>query len=132
MDHSGVFSMKKCFWCVKFFLGRKFFFLPTDPKFFQNVIWNDNIFLSRLRKNMVYWSRMALLESLWFFNVSSKNKNYYNKASVYSLTGRILIYHVNVISTQAQLLLSVSQNILNKMLCNHGVRFHILQKLDPF
>ena len=31
----------------EFFSGKKIFSLPTDPQKFQNVIWNDNIFLSR-------------------------------------------------------------------------------------
>ncbi len=35
-------------WCVKFFLERKYFPLPTDPKKYWNVSGNDNIFLSRL------------------------------------------------------------------------------------
>ncbi len=38
----------KMFMTCNFFLGRNFFSLPTDPKNFQNVIWNDNIFLSCL------------------------------------------------------------------------------------
>ncbi len=42
------YGYKTGLWCINFFLGRNFFFLPTDPKKSQNVIWNDNIFLSRL------------------------------------------------------------------------------------
>ncbi len=39
-------------WLVKFFLVRKFFFLPTDPEKSWKVTGNDNIMLSRLIKYM--------------------------------------------------------------------------------